>query len=316
MIRIGLIGPPEREELARLALRLEERSAQGVLLDPGAGPGGTPGVRLGPDGAQACGVDLTGFRGFYVADLGLPATVVRGSDGTVDAARSADARARSRRTLAAWNALLEHLARDVPVINPPRTHELHGLKPYEMETYRRAGLDVPLTVATTDPEVLADPGASPARGWVQKGLVGGYGYTELFEPGARCRSRRGAAAVATMIQERVQGDNVRAYVVAGAVTGAAAVIPRDGGEVDSRRGTGRVELVRLPPEAEQTALAAARAWGMTFCAVDFMRDAATGAYRLLECNSAPFFVEFERRTGLDLSSRLADALMGRRFGGY
>jgi hypothetical protein len=50
---------------------------------------------------------------------------------------------------------------------------------------------------------------------------------------------------------------------------------------------------------------------MTFSAVDFMREARSGRYLMLEANSAPFFVTFEARAGLDISGRLADYLLGR-----
>ena len=45
-----------------------------------------------------------------------------------------------------------------------------------------------------------------------------------------------------------------------------------------------------------------------FAAVDMMQESAAGRHVLLECNSAPFFVNFERATGLDISSRLATYL--------
>ena len=37
--RIGLIGPPDRDEIVRLAICLEERGADPVILDPRLDPG-------------------------------------------------------------------------------------------------------------------------------------------------------------------------------------------------------------------------------------------------------------------------------------
>jgi glutathione synthase/RimK-type ligase-like ATP-grasp enzyme len=115
-----------------------------------------------------------------------------------------------------------------------------------------------------------------------------------------------------MVQERIQGDNVRAFVIGKTCVTAAEIVPKEGAEVDSRRGLSRLTRVELPASAAENAVAAAARWGMTFGAVDFMRDAATGAYYVLECNSAPFFVNFEATSGVDISGMLATHLLSRR----
>lgn len=309
MIQVGVIGPPEREEFERLAIRLEERTAEAVPLDPRKGPA----LRCGAGIAEACGVDLTRLRGIYVADLGLPSSIVTDASGAIDLAASAVARDASRRQLSAWNALLERLSSHATVVNPPPTHDLHGLKPWEMEVSRQNGWPVPLTLATSDPSALLELDREHARSWIQKGMVGGYGYTVAFRPPAtEDEARAHVAARPVMVQERIEGDNVRAYVVGSAVVGAARIVPDDAGEIDSRRGTGRLERIHLDEGARRLAVDAAAHWGLAFCAVDLMRDEALGRDVLLECNSAPFFVEFERRTGIDVSSPLADLLLGRR----
>ena len=118
-----------------------------------------------------------------------------------------------------------------------------------------------------------------------------------------------------MVQEFVEGDNVRAFVLGGEVIGAAETVSFEGAATDSRRGEIRVSRVTLPEEAARTAVRAAALWGMPYTAVDFMRDEASGRYLLLECNSSPFFVNFERRSGCDISGRIADYLVGRRRAG-
>jgi len=308
MIQVGFIGPAQRDEFARLALRVEERGAELLLLDPREGAR----IRFGPEREEACGHDLSKLRGVYVADLGLPASAVRAADGSIDEEASARALATSRRQLAAWNALLERLDTHANVINPPRTHDLHALKPWEMETARVEGWPAPATYATSDAEALARVAATSGS-LIRKGMVGGYGYTTTF-----ANELDAAAATAlveagpVMVQERIEGDNVRAFVVGSSVIGGAVIVPSDGAEVDSRRDTGRVARIELSDEAQRVALAAATHWGLPFCAVDFMLESGTGRFVLLECNSAPFFVTFERTTGIDVSSPLADLLLGRR----
>lgn len=300
-MRACLIGPPEREELQRLEMRLEERGVEALVLDPR----GDPGIELGPGHEVARGVDLGRFSAFYVADLGL------GSAGGEETDGGRRLRA-SQRRLVLWNTLLGRLALRTRVINPPHTWDLHGLKPFEMAVYEGLDLPAPRTLATDDPErLLSLPADVP--GWITKGLVGGYGYTEAFVPP---RSREEALAALAdgprLVQQRIEGDNVRAFVAGGEVLGAAEILPSDPGEVDSRRDTARLRRITLPEEARRAALAATQRFGIPFSAVDFMREAGSGRFWLLECNSAPFFVEFERRTGIDVSSALADLLTGRR----
>ena len=80
MTRVGLIGRPDRPESIRLAIRLEERGAEGVVLDSHRDPR----IRIGVGEASACGVDLIGFNALYVSDLGIRAPWVKGEDGTCD----------------------------------------------------------------------------------------------------------------------------------------------------------------------------------------------------------------------------------------
>lgn len=309
MARIGLVGPADRDELVRLAIRLEERGAEPVFLDSRDDPA----IELAPGLARACGQDLSGLRGCYVADLGIRRPHVTDAAGLPEPVASAAALDASRRHLALWNALLERLARQGPVVNPPRTHDLHSLKPWEMAVYAAAGLPAPRTLCTSDPGELRELPPSASGAWVRKGLVGGYGYTEvLTAPADRDEAEQLLGEGPLQAQERVAGDNLRAYVLDGRVLGAAVIVPAAAGDTDSRRDTGRVRRVELPAEAAATALAAARRWGLVFAAVDFMIEAATGRHLLLECNSAPFFVNFEKQTGVPVTAELAGFLAAPR----
>ncbi len=309
MKRVGLVGPADRAEMIRLSIRLEERGAEPVILDSRADPD----IVINRDGMSACGVDLKGLTAVFVSDLGLLSFWSRDEDGNYDSEASEKTLLSSRRHLAAWNALLERLARRIPVINPPRTHDLHALKPWEMSVYESAGLPAPITIATSDPNSLTGLTGLSRTGWIRKGMSGGYGYTESFDlPADVDTARSELRAAPLMVQERVEGDNVRAFVLGGEVIGAAETVSLDGAATDSRRGDIRVSRVKLPEEAARTAIAATACNGMPYSAVDFMRDEIGGRYLILECNSSPFFVNFERMSGCDISGRIADYLVGRR----
>ncbi len=198
MKRVGLIGPPDRAELMRLAIRLEERGGEAVVVDSR----GDPGIRIEPGSLVACGIELGGLIAVYVSDLGIRSPWVRNAEGCCDIVASEAALLSSRRQLASWNALLACLARDVLVVNPEPTHDLHALKPWEIAVYEREGIPVPGTVATSDPRSLAALSVDSERQWIRKGMVGGYGYTETFVPPADPgEARRHLESGPAMVQE-------------------------------------------------------------------------------------------------------------------
>jgi glutathione synthase/RimK-type ligase-like ATP-grasp enzyme len=301
-MRVGLIGSPERKELQRLAIRLDERGAEGVVFDPR----GEPRIEMTPTSERLDGVDLARISAFYVADLALPG-VRTNTDGSVDE----DSLRVSQRRLVAWNTLFARLGKRCRIVNPPSTWELHGLKPFENSVHHRLGLRAPWTLATSDPSALLEL-RRDADAWITKGLVGGYTYTTPYAPPVELEQARAQLAEAPrMVQERVSGENLRVYVVDGRALGAAEIVPGSPEEVDSRRNTLRVRRVPLPDAARRAALAASSHFGFAFSAVDFLRDTRTGEWVLLECNSAPFFVEYEGTSGIDVSSPLADLLTSR-----
>ena len=309
MIRVGLIGPEDRDEMVRLSIRLEERGAEAVILDGRKDRT----IRITPDGESACGVDISDFSAFYVADLALPSPIVQKENGEPDVEESVKALYHSKRYMASWNALLARLEARCTVVNPYRTHDLHALKPWEMSEYSRLGLPIPVTFSTSDADVLMDSPDTRYGKWINKGMVGGYDYTEAYDPPESIEAaREKLLGGPLMVQERIMGDNLRAFVLDGEMIGAAEVITDSGGETDSRRGDLRVRCVDLPDDAARVAVEAAGRWGMIFAAIDFMVDARTGRYIILECNSAPFFVNFERYTGLPITSRLAAFLARKR----
>lgn len=309
MRRVGLIGPPDRDELIRLAIRIEERDGEAVFLDSRSDPE----IEIAPGSVRACGEVLDDLVAAYVADLGIRPYQVTAEDGGPDQEASRSALSASRRHLATWNALLARLATRARIVNPPVTHDLHGLKAWEAAAYARQGLPVPITVATNDPERLVALAAEhPGKQWITKGLIGGLGYTEAFDPPeSAAAAQKIVAGGPILVQEKVEGLNLRAYIVNRELVGAAEIISASGEEIDSRRGLKRVKAVELPEEARRHAVAAAARWGMSFAAVDMIFDPAQDRYVLLECNSAPFYVGFERLTGIDVSSRLAAHLLGR-----
>ena len=306
MKTVGLVGPADRPELQRLAIRLEERGGAPLFIDPSRDPA----IEVAPDRLRAAGEDLSSISALYIADLGLreepPAP-------TQDAEAAAQSVQRSMRRLAAWNTLFVRLARKGGlVVNAPEAQSLHALKPWEVACYHADGIPVPQTMATSDPVALAGFRSSD-YGLVIKAMAGGYSHTERFEPPSSSEdARRLLNQGPVLVQQLIEGDNIRAFVVAGEMIGAASFITLDGTEIDSRRGKARINRVELPEEVSRIAVAVAGRWKMSFAAVDFMREEGSGRFVVLECNSAPFFVAFEASSGVEVSGRLADHLLGVR----
>lgn len=307
-MRVLLIGPETRQEIARLRMRLEERSEEALVIDPTA----EVDIEITPDGEWINGIDLKSVTGAYVGDLGLPSSIVEGASGEIDIRGSDRARIHSQRQLLVWNLLLDRLGSRGRVVNPPSTHELHALKPWEVATYKHEGWPCPLTLATSDPDRVCHLPSELGGEWIRKGMVGGYGFAEAFTVPAH---REGAAEQLSsgpvMIQERIDGDSIRAYVLGKRVIGAALIVSREEGEVDSRRGESRVRPIDLGPSTTELVVEAASHWGLAFSAVDLVGLKTLEQFSLLECNSSPFFVTFERKTGIDIGSRLANYLLGR-----
>ena len=309
MTRVALIGPADRDEIQRLALRLEERDAEAVIVDtrrPAA-------IVLDGKVEEACGQSLADVSAVYVGDLGLPSPGASDGNGSVDVAASRAALRHSQATWAAWLTLFERVGRHAAIVNPPASWDVHGLKPFEIGTYRARGLRAPLTLSTDDDSAFLELGARPlAHGRVRKDVVGGYGYTERLEPPSDLAAARAVLREsALMAQERIEGDAVRAFVVGERVVVAAEILTQTFGEVDSRRGGARVRRIELPGKVAEAAIAVAQHWGMSFAGVDWMRSSTSREWVLLECNSSPFFVVLERCTGVDIGSAIADLLLRR-----
>jgi ribosomal protein S6--L-glutamate ligase len=102
------------------------------------------------------------------------------------------------------------------------------------------------------------------------------------------------------------GEDIRCLVIAGRVV---ASMKRKGAEGDFRsnlhRG-GSAEVVRISKEERDTALRAARAFGLGMAGVDLLRS--DSGPKVLEVNSSPGFEGIEKATGKDIVGKLYDEI--------
>ncbi len=188
------------------------------------------------------------------------------------------------------------------LVNGLEANAQHSRKPYQLELLHAAGLAVPRWLATNDPAAVRrfvrEVGSA-----VYKPLAGGATVQPIV-PEDLAGDRLEALALAPVLfQERIEGIPVRAYVVGRRVVATAEI---HSPELDYRRREVVVVATRLRPDERRVVLAAAKACGMVFTGVDFIRS--TNGPILLECNPSPMFAAFERKTGLDVAGPLADYL--------
>lgn len=297
---IVLLGGAEDPQIRRVSDALEARGAAFRLLDTARFPG-QDGLALGPDGVTFRGRTLAPPRAVYVRGLACHPLM----PGVAALFES-----HPRRVLSAMEekrALLESMllvweAQGAKLFNSPEANAQHSRKPYQLSLLHQAGLPVPRWLATNDGDRLR----SQIEAWkraVYKPLAGGATVRQVLPEDLSDERIEQLAAAPVLFQEYVQGVSVRAYVAGEQVAGAAEIHSE---ELDYRRAEGAVTPTRLSSAETAMALCAARACGMRFTGVDFIRS-ADGTW-LLECNPSPMFAVFEDKTGCEISGALAELL--------
>lgn len=105
------------------------------------------------------------------------------------------------------------------------------------------------------------------------------------------------------------GEDIRCMVIAGKVV-AAIKRSSEGGDFRSNLHLGgKATPVRITKEERETAVRAARAFGLNMAGVDLLRS-DTGP-KVLEVNSSPGFEGIEKATGRDLIGKLYDEIEAR-----
>lgn len=203
-------------------------------------------------------------------------------------------------------ALLEDLS--CPVVNRIGGGLSNNSKPYQALVISRAGLQVPATLVTSDPDAaraffaehrdVIYKSASGVRSIVRR--VGAEQLARLDHLGD------GPA----QFQAFVPGRNVRVHTV-GARVFATAI---ESEAVDYRYAhldglTAQLTPVELPDPINEACLRLARACGLLFAGID-LKQTPSGEFVCFEVNPCPGFLYYERHTGQPISTALAELLRG------
>lgn len=193
------------------------------------------------------------------------------------------------------------------MINPVESFDLHFLKLHQLHRLQKAGVEIPASLGTCDPEAL-EPFAARYPSVICKPLGGGAMVRRLQEADHTPEMRARLKDCPFLFQEEILGREFRAYLLEGEPL-QAFELPTEG-VVDAREAIERVKPASLPPEVWDVCLRAARALGLIFTAVD-LRITAEGRIVVFECNPTPAVGFFEDALQGVINPRLADFLLSK-----
>jgi glutathione synthase/RimK-type ligase-like ATP-grasp enzyme len=188
----------------------------------------------------------------------------------------------------------------VPFYNPPASNWRHA-KAMQLALLRGAGLPVPETIWTNDPERVKD--FARGRRVAYKPVAGGAATQELGPDDLtedRLEALRGAPVT---FQELLEGENIRVYCLDGEVVASVRIVTES---LDYRQREDAMEPVELPDELTRQCLTASELLGMSWTGIDLKRD-GQGQLKFLELNSSPMFLGFDRSAG----TAILDALVAK-----
>ena len=305
---IAILGPGDGTQVEAVVEALEARGVSPTVWDSGAWPGGSTslsihqaddGPRIAFDGHD-CEVGAV-----YTRRYGLNPTAPEHRETLQQRPYSFLNQVREYKGLAE-SALLLLEDRGVRIVNSPGLPAIHRVKPWQLGVLSDAGLPVPETLSTNDPEAVR-AFAERVDEVVYKPVSGGA-LARTLEPVDPEEERlKRIANSPVQFQERLDGENLRIFVVGGEVAAAFRIVSD---ALDYRSESHDVEPVELAPSIEEAALRAANCLGLAFTGVDVVDEGED--FALLEANPSPMFAGFDVRGGTDVGGRLAEMLIRSR----
>lgn len=298
-----LVGAASDAHIAAVAQGLDRRGVEALVVDTLSFPE-EPSISLGHSLERiiVAGHSVGRPTAVYIRDI-----YVHPLSFGVDVAAEMDAD--WRRTLIAFREkaqmLLPMLGRfselGVPVYNP-MTMEWRYTKALQIALLDAAGIPVPETVWTNDPDEVRAFAAD--RRVVYKPVGGGAATRELGPEDLTDERLATLGGAPVTFQELVPGDNMRVYCIDGDVV---ATLRIEAETLDYRQNETAVEQAELPDEVLLQCVRATEVLGLRWSGIDIRGDADSG-FRFLELNTSPMFLGFDRRAGSGIADALCDAL--------
>jgi glutathione synthase/RimK-type ligase-like ATP-grasp enzyme len=305
-----LVGYGDRPELELLADAVAAHGATYEYVDVTQWPGETPAtIRPGDDRVTVgIDVDVDDVVGAYVVchELFRPFEP-RHRDQLDDDAGAGLNQLREHRGL--FESLVRLLERHGTTVVPPLSRQRwQDRKPQQLDLFTRADLPVPETTFTNDPEAVRAFADRHDR-VVYKPVTRGGAPHELESSDLTDERLARLATAPVQFQAFVPGDDLRVYVVDGAVVGAFRYeSERFSFKRDQRAGDQvDVAAVSLHDDERDTARRAVDLADLQFGAVD-LRRRRDGEHALLEVNEAPRFAAADVHCELGVADALVDLL--------
>jgi glutathione synthase/RimK-type ligase-like ATP-grasp enzyme len=300
---IVIIAPDNEWHAVSVLDRLRAMGADAMILDTGRFPDQ---MRISL-GERLDDVEIDGQRiapsAVYIRDLALNP---QGPTSGLADGMAAD----WRRTLAALHERSDFVmsllhrweAAGVPVYNPlsafPRI-----TKPFQIALLAAAGLPVPPTSWTNDPErVRRFAAAGPL---IYKPVAGGAATRKLGDDDLGDERLARLRAAPVCFQELLPGTDLRIYVVDGEVVASIAITAD---AIDFRGNELALDQFPIDDQLRDICVRATAVLGLRFTGMDVKLD-THGEPRILELNPSPMFVGFDQRSGTDVLGALCRALM-------
>jgi glutathione synthase/RimK-type ligase-like ATP-grasp enzyme len=190
----------------------------------------------------------------------------------------------------------------VPVVNRPAAGRSNNSKPYQGVLLAAAGLSVPDTLVTSDPDAAREF-LTRHRRVVYKSISGVRSVVSAVDH-AEELDRIGHGPV--QLQEWIDGLDVRVHVV-GREWFATAVES----DVTDYRFGGEVVMAQLeiPEQLGKLLVQVTAGMGLLVAGVD-LRRTPDGGWRCFEINPSPGFTFYEDRTGQPIAAAIARLLRG------
>jgi RimK family alpha-L-glutamate ligase len=198
------------------------------------------------------------------------------------------------------------------VLNPPLALEICIDKYLATARLEAAGLHVPATIVCQDADTAQAAFAALGGDVVVKPLFGseGRGMVRVSDPELAWRTFRAVerAQAVVYLQQFIHhpGWDLRVFVIGNRVLTAMRRYARQGWRTNVAQG-GRGEVVRIAPEEERLALAAARACGVPLAGVDLL-PGPQGELYVLEVNAVPGWRALAPVTGVDIATEIVHYL--------
>lgn len=204
-------------------------------------------------------------------------------------------------------AILEWLdIAECRVVNPPAAMHSNASKPFQAQAIGAAGLRVPETIVTSDPDAVR-AFADAHDGVVFKSTSGIRSIVRRLDEASAGELDR-VRALPTQFQAYVPGTDVRVHVVGERVF--AAEVRSDAVDYRYARRDGLEATLTdtaVPDDVAVACVALARGLGLSFCGID-LRRRPDGVHVCFEVNPMPGYSYFEHETGQPISEALVDLL--------